>query len=976
MKLRCYLLAVLLGTTAWLPAQTPRLVTDLNQTPLNVSSIPSGFVRLGTLTYFAATTAEHGTELWITDGTEAGTRVLDILPGPLGSNPRQLTAVGSRVFFFAMGSPELWVSNGTPGGTRLVRSAPATGTDRWLQVTWTAAFGQGPSGATTFAFASRVGTGVTDNLWTSDGTSLGTGGRLTAFGGMASPVSFSGELYFLMKHHSDSAIYVVAVGGTPVAGRYVAFAAGGSDPRPYTMAELNGKLFVCHDGQGFGLQRVQGSALVLVSPVEFATSLVRLGGILMFAARGSPAQGIELWRSDGTPAGTQLVADLEPGIGSSLPRQLTVAGSNVYFVTSAQRFWASDGTAQGTRALLSGVDASQLYDFEGRLLFVVGASRLWISDGTLAGTHLLRDFAPYALRPDIGLASAGSGLAVFTASDRINGEEPWITDGTVAGTKMLKDLNGVTGSTRSSTPAHLVDLNGRLAFFAEDGGGPRVYRTDGTAAGTTALSQTTQIANGAAWRPAVLGNTLFTPFYFPGSGWRLTAHDTTGLRFLGAPNPLGLVASDDAVWLRALDPMTGLELWRSDGTIAGTILVKNINPGNLGSNPQEITPLGDLVLFAADDGQSGVELWRSDGTDAGTIRLADIHPGIQASTPRGLVAMGSAVYFTANDGTRGSELWASDGTPAGTVLVHDIDPGPRAGNPGELTVLSTPTGRRLVFAASELAYGRELWTSTGSSPSTRRIQDIRSGGMGSDPRLLTAAGERVFFTADDGAHGRELWVTDGTAAGTVLVKDIVTGTATSDPQELCSAGSRRLFFTALDGQGRELWVTDGTEAGTTRVADLWPGSDSSNPRYLTFSYGRLFFAADDGVHGEELFVLDAPANAQPTGPRARLLGSDPVLGASAALWSHDAPASAPGVAMLGLPATAPFSLSSGQWLRLDLLAPMLPLTTFVTQSPSWRSSVPIPDQAALAGARVMVQAAYVSGGRLALHNGLVWTLGR
>ena len=74
--------------------------------------------------------------------------------------------------------------------------------------------------------------------------------------------------------------------------------------------------------------------------------------------------------------------------------------------------------------------------------------------------------------------------------------------------------------------------------------------------------------------------------------------------------------------------MTGQELWKSDGTAAGTTLVKNIRPGSgTSSSPRELTNVNGTLFFVADDGVTGQELWKSDGTAAGTVLVRDIHPG-------------------------------------------------------------------------------------------------------------------------------------------------------------------------------------------------------------------------------------------------------------------------------------------------------------------------------------------------------------
>src|SRR5687768_9141240 len=145
--------------------------------------------------------------------------------------------------------------------------------------------------------------------------------------------------------------------------------------------------------------------------------------------------------------------------------------------------------------------------------------------------------------------------------------------------------------------------------------------------------------------------------------------------------PLQVTEMGGVAYYAHNDGQSGLELWRSDGTAGGTWVVKDIAPG---AEPSAVGMLQDSIVaaddgtlyFSADDGQGGHELWKSDGTDAGTVLVADIRPGPAGSYPAHLVADGSGgVYFHADDGATGIELWHSDGTAEGTALVKDMRPG-------------------------------------------------------------------------------------------------------------------------------------------------------------------------------------------------------------------------------------------------------------------------------------------------------------
>jgi ELWxxDGT repeat protein len=174
---------------------------------------------------------------------------------------------------------------------------------------------------------------------------------------------------------------------------------------------------------------------------------------------------------------------------------------------------------------------------------------------------------------------------------------------------------------------------------------------------------------------------------------------------LGSGEPDELTAVGDLLFFTAVESNTGRELWMSDGTGAGTVLVKDILPGTTGSSPRWLTAVGPILYFAAADGLTGYELWRSDGTQAGTYLVADLLPGGFSSDPQELAAAGQLVYFSADDRVNGRELWVSDGTEAGTVLVADLYTGPGSSGPANFHL----SGNRLFFTAQDDTHGRELW---------------------------------------------------------------------------------------------------------------------------------------------------------------------------------------------------------------------------------------------------------------------------
>ncbi len=103
---------------------------------------------------------------------------------------------------------------------------------------------------------------------------------------------------------------------------------------------------------------------------------------------------------------------------------------------------------------------------------------------------------------------------------------------------------------------------------------------------------------------------------------------------------------------------TGFELWRSNGTAAGTSLVKDITPGAVGSAPSGFVDVNGTLVFAAYSGASGKELWKSDGSTAGTVLVQDIAAGATNSDPYDFTLVGERLFFSAWTAATGRELWA------------------------------------------------------------------------------------------------------------------------------------------------------------------------------------------------------------------------------------------------------------------------------------------------------------------------------
>jgi ELWxxDGT repeat protein len=280
------------------------------------------------------------------------------------------------------------------------------------------------------------------------------------------------------------------------------------------------------------------------------------------------------------------------------------------------------------------------------------------------------------------------------------------------------------------------------------------------------------------------------------------------------------VALGDRVLFVASTPDLGSELWTSDGTVLGTVPVKDICPGPGDSSPADLTEFKGRIYFSADDGMAGRELWQTDGTAAGTRRLKDIHPGRDGSAPAHLTAAGDVLFFTATDGA-GRALYKTDGTESGTIPVKRLDAGPGYG----AKPLFAGVGNTLFFTNYSPAEGYELWKSDGTDAGTVLVKDINPGpqsGVPSDPAVL---GNTLFFTAYEPQHGVQVWKTDGTAEGTVMVKETCPKTLPNGNNDgifdLTPLGSRVIFRVVTHKPvSVQIWSTDGTAERTVRLTQF------------------------------------------------------------------------------------------------------------------------------------------------------------
>ncbi|QHT70895.1 T9SS type A sorting domain-containing protein [Rhodocytophaga rosea] len=801
----------------------PTLVKDINTDPAyiyNNSLSPENLTAVNGVVYFTGSSEKTGRELWRSDGTAAGTyQVKDINPGISSSNPSYLLNVNGTLFFIV--------------NYRLYYDSDESGPN--------------PDASKGSGF----------ELWKSDGTEAGTikvgdfSLKNRQFGWLYNiPVRFinvNGTLFFTANNSFDD--YTLYKSDGTMAGTQPVTQVKVSDNyySTYAFLESAGKYIYYNqldpdseDGHE-SLWRTDGTpagTIRLLGPsTEQSYSLLRqisnINGTLFFSAPGPLGQ--ELWKSDGTPEGTVLVKDIVPGPESSDPIFSGRSANFLYFSTNNDTsLWKSDGTSQGTVLVKNGWVYPTVLPGPGEQVYLLFSDatygrELWKSDGTAQGTILLKDINPGATSSGISDLVYMNGLLYFTANDGVNGRALWKSDGTAAGTLMVKDinpgttsyaiagltiaqntlffsgqttqdksdlwksdgtaagtvlvkeLNETTDRTQSSAPTHFTNVNGLLYFTTSITNGFELWKSDGTEAGTIFIKR-----NG-------------------GSGYKQTA------RVMDHINNMVYYRVDN---YDAKDNLLNIQVWETDGSNAGTTLIKTIdgltNYYYQGQNI--ITTLNNTIYFFIHN-----QLWKTDGTAAGTLLLKK---DLTGNNHDNLTVVNNTLFFRS-----GPSIWKSDGSAAGTVEVKNV------GNYGSakftayknLLYFITPSG---------------LWNSDGTAKGTKIVSDLMGTGTLRD-MILT---DSIFYLL---TH-RELWKSDGTQAGTVMIKDLNNNDVDNQFNGLTYVNGI-LYFTYYNWNGvsHALWRSNGTATGTQRMLTL--DNTLYGVQALTGVNNTLLFITDDGV---------------------------------------------------------------------------------------------------------------------------------
>jgi ELWxxDGT repeat protein len=882
----------------------PYRLADINPGGVDLETIvdfeapPAGFFQIGGRLLFAAASPYSTDEgmLWSTDGTPAGTRVVSsaLCPAPCQSLLPRGAWHGVTFLEASSGYPAqswLWRTDGTPEGT-----VPVSGPFEYTDYAPSIDLRLSPEiDAVFFTACDPQGC----RLWRTDGTPAGTGVVLPPD---SRPLDrpryltfWRGRLYFVAEHQDANGLAssgLWSTDGTPAGtlfvaaveeGNYAAVLAATPSHLFFTSGAGSEDLWVTGGTPG-DARRLYDFPLPPCSPPPlsddcdppFVETLAAFGDAVYFEARRD-GHGGEIWRSDGTEAGTGPVLELP---GTTQIRDLRPLGGRWIFTVSppggTAALWTADAAfAQGSP--LAGCPEG-CPDFSGSIDVLANGAWLfagadaahgiepWVTDGTGPGTRRLADACPgtcWGLHPEYSSSGYGFSLGTrdgqtwfhaYSSPDEepVAGDELWVTDGTPGGTRRVTrhvdgigflgglTFYGVANERRSTSDLWAMDAagashrvaalrrfgagsdsllqpfrNGALLLANEGDGIDQLWRSDGTPAGTGPLYR-----------------------FDPGSG-------SSFGDFLAALGPVQLLEVFRPS--HRPDPHPRTEIWRTDGV--HTQQVAALPPGaDLGL----WTPWQGQLLYEVVRGEAFSSFWVTDGTAAGTREI--LPPLPKNHLPTALVSFGSRFLFIAQIQGRtqfSPQVFLSDGTPAGTRQISAIS----SLRPPLFDDDPVQAGGTVFFRLYDPDRNTELWRTDGTPQGTRRASTL----LGVDDVYLF--GGALYFTAflpPDG-DGRGLYRMALPGGSPVELATVV---PPGRPFDLGYSAARfaptgdRLLFVGTGPSGIEPWVTDGTPAGTHPLLDIQPGPGSSNPASLVSAGSRVFFSADDGIHGRELWESD------------------------------------------------------------------------------------------------------------------------
>ena len=873
------------------------------------------WVEVAGVSYFLYGGRQSPLELWRTDGTMAGTRLVRALDENSGEGIAGLSATSDGQLVVAAYSSlswdehevSFWQSDGTAAGTTLGRTFLIPGGGFSFPM-----FGQSAAGVLLWVEGETYSS---SELWLSDGSETGTA-RLAVFHAINSWTDSSGgfkvdgrSVYFIATSDGQRSIWRSDL--TPETTRPIVNVTGWY-AATRTLVVLDDRLLVlrCSDWGGTGCElwrtpKTEGAGEPFpggcgsgpCDPIDAYNSMAEIGGRFLFLT--STAQQASLWASDGSDAPATELARLCEGDDCASQCFQRLESADDYIFTTSQ-------------------DCEPPFD-------------LWLSDGSPEGSfrvaRSLEALAPWLAVPGPVLAPVGAASWVFRAAGGGVGLELWRADRQPDSAALLVDLRrdrpglsaaSLLGEVDGAQVFALLGDHGRTTVVRRSADGdvveqlfslPALYQE------SPEMQQLRFYATGEDWLffagnpyadPANYGAAYQVYRFQPATHELTPLFEELGDDGVGANLSDGLFATNDGyvfLGMTTENPTPSIYRWRpgSSNVEVATRLpasraasaVSNlgkwfvveeghrlvaIDLGTLGREVLLEAPDDcEMNLFALEFGTialvqtwtaeagSVLQLWLTDGKSSGTVLLTQIpwseHFWCWSGSAVSPGFARGAALFELDENCGGTQhLWTSDGSRERTRLLLASD-----GWYPDVSTSALFRGAHF-FPVLELdpvanRYRTALWQSDGTAEGSRRSTWLPDLPPESEYfRFELAAGDSaLYFPWEDAERGLELWRSDGTAEGTWPVADLEPGVTGSAPAGLTAVGDQVLFTATTAAAGIELWQVDGDSSLPEPVADLYPGPESSAPLRVAGAKEAAFFLADDGVVGRELWEVGQPS---------------------------------------------------------------------------------------------------------------------
>ncbi|UZR97363.1 MBG domain-containing protein [Chondrinema litorale] len=429
-----------------------------------------------------------------------------------------------------------------------------------------------------------------------------------------------------------------------------------------------------------------------------ADQFVVMDGILYFAANDG-THGRELWRSDGTEAGTYMVKDINPGSGSSFLSELTEIDGTLFFAaynkTYGGEVWKSDGTTSGTQIVKdinpgsSSINPVNFTEYKGKLVFNTYVNpekqSIWITDGTAGNTTMLAEYEIIEELTIRGIASTTNYLYFI-----VNGDI-WRTDGPRNYLKKVVDRNPKDRYYYLTDFEFEQTINDRYYYSYRELNSYKDYFINYIS--DSDIEEEVYFYSGNDWQTFDLNNELhifcrFNDgfFYFPIEFKKILdrinkiiikndgtlpsySHSKNDIfnfndsTILIGGNEIKISETYESIGVYPYESSGGTGLWKYNYNTGSISKIKTIlsteerlNYPNLYA-PSYLGKYNNKIFFSAGQQEIGNELWVTDGTEEGTQLFADIIPGETGSNPEHLISNGEVLFFIADDGEHGRELW-------------------------------------------------------------------------------------------------------------------------------------------------------------------------------------------------------------------------------------------------------------------------------------------------------------------------------